>query len=164
MQKLNLFAAWQAVTSDQITSPTRKFKDGDNLVGVLDPELQKLCSLYFTHVKKYNVAIEEATKLIETMGEEHGKLHDAGEVTTSCCLEHAAKIAKLAEPLDNEGRMLKQLGEIFWGAVRLEFPEIARKPELAICEGFKVVWVKNPESENLTSLLERLAGFFDFRS
>jgi hypothetical protein len=147
----------QAINTKLGCEPTN---ETDHVVGILTENMQRLQYLRYQQMGK----ITEFKTRITTLGNEHDKLHKEGNASAEICAEfgrQGGEFKKEAQQLDADR---DHLTAIFWGMVKLEFPELNGKGHIEIREGGEVVWIDDDsESASLDKALELLENLFDLK-
>lgn len=124
-----------AVDPATIVPPTDPIAKGEISVGVMSDDCKRLWWLY----KNATDRVIEAEKAYTKLGEEHLERHSDPDFTTAECACYHKQAEKLNKDVEKEHRHREILRDLFWNAVRFEFPEIRGKAFIGVREGFQVV-------------------------
>ncbi|MDP3784791.1 MAG: hypothetical protein Q8R12_01805 [bacterium] len=110
---------------DERCGPRGEIQKGDHIIGVMSEGLKKLNALRNkTEQEAKRIALQIIAIVDETRDKEHpeiAKLHPAFELASA---KHRA------------------VGEFFWYALQVEFPEVLSKSSVGIRKDWQVVWTE----------------------
>ncbi|MFA6554295.1 MAG: hypothetical protein WCS89_02190 [Candidatus Paceibacterota bacterium] len=142
----SIIALAAEVNLSKVKLETEKMASGEVAVGVMSNDLKRLFYLYSKSVDLLN-GINQ--KIREKMAE-HAESHKKGNPRIEKCAKHSAEMDKIVADRNEIAMRHGQLHNIFWGAVRIEFPELLDKCTIKICENFTVTYKKESTPAGVT--------------
>lgn len=133
------------VEVEKLAGPPDEVGEDDYVAGVMGEELKRLWGLREEMRRKLR-ELEQALRLIKI---QHFGVPDLPpkfiELSREFCLADS----------DDDA-----MNELFWAAVRRDFPEIAEHPVIGVRKGWRVVWRTEDEEEKhpLVTIIQLLKG------
>lgn len=137
-------------------SPDGKIEKNEHRVSVIGDDLKRLWCLR----SRAHAALDEPYTELKREIDAHDAIHKEGGCDSQCCAEFRCRTEKMMNDCRPQKQTYDALDNIFWEAVRLEFPELFGK-SLGIREGWVIVWMEekeNPIANILSSITQRLFG------
>lgn len=136
--------------------PDRKIGENEHKVGVIGDDLKRLWCLR----SRAHDALKEPYMELKRELDAYDALQEGG-CDSRCHAEYHCRIAKMMLDCLPQKQTYDALDNIFWEAVRLEFPELFGK-SVGIREGWVIVWMEEKENPIagivLPSVVRRLLG------
>lgn len=130
------------IATEDLIEPEHEMREKDHPIGEMSDELKKLFTLW-------RKAHQETKEAYKKTAEAYKKIFFDFAAESKDDLENAMKESRA---LEGETSLAKQredaLRQAFWVSVRDEFPK-AGDGTLAVCKGFKIVWLEEEEERVL---------------
>lgn len=140
---LDLIELITSVHIVKIKASTTKVGEGETVVGKLNDTNKRLWHLF---VEARN-SLEVQANNLRIKQEAHQALHETAEVKKHDCAAFHAEMTLDLQTFERDSAHADLLKQVFWAAVRLQFPEILTKPQIGVREDFQVVWINSDKDE-----------------